>query len=377
MKKEIAAGLMLVCLSLTANANSPAITKISMSGGYPRLNIQSDLGVTNQIQTSTNLSQSNWLAVTNVLVVQSPYSFVDSISPAGSQRYYRIVVLPTNSASVPAGMMLIPAGTFQMGDSFGEGEANELPVHTVTVSAYYMDKFEVTKGLWDSVVAWSAAHGYGYDYPASGKATNHPINTLDWYDMAKWCNARSEREGRVPAYYTDAGLTQIYRAGQAAPFVNWNAGYRLPTEAEWERAARGGAAGHRFPWTSTDLITHSNANYYSDPSFAFDVSPTRGFNPAFADGTSPYTSPVGSFAPNAYGLYDMAGNVWEWCWDWAADYPSAAQTNPRGPATGDSRVGRGGNWNYYASHLRNSYRFGNSPNYSASNIGFRCAMTAN
>jgi formylglycine-generating enzyme required for sulfatase activity len=273
-------------------------------------------------------------------------------------------------------MVLIPAGIFEMGDTFSEGAYYELPLHSVYVSAFYMDKFEVTKGLWDQVRNWSLTNGYTFDYVGSGKAANHPVQSIDWYDMVKWCNARSEQEGRAPAYYTDSGMTQVYRTGQTAPYVNWNAGYRLPTEAEWEKASRGGAAGHRFPWTDVDTISHSQANYYSDPSYTYDVSPTRGFNPAFVDGVLPYTAPVGSFAPNGYGLYDMAGNVWEWCWDWAGDYPSDPQTDPRGPATGSTRVGRGGNWDYYAEHCRDSYRYGNSPDYTALNVGFRCALTA-
>ena len=90
----------------------------------------------------------------------------------------------------------------------------------------------------------------------------------------------------------------------------------------------------------------------------------------------PYTSPVGSFAPNGYGLYDTAGNVWEWCWDWAGNYSTDPQTDPRGPDTGSTRVGRGGNWNFYAEHCRAAYRYGNSPDYIATNIGFRCALPA-
>lgn len=356
-------------------ANPPAISRLMITNGAPQLTILSDVGVTNEIESLTDLTQTNWLVLTNLVVTQSPYQFVDSNSPSASQRFYRILVPSGFTNSAPTNMVLIPAGDFDMGDTFAEGESYELPVHTVYVSAFYMDKYEVTYGLWLRVQSWSATNGYSYDYAGSGKAPEHPVQSIDWYDMAKWCNARSESEGRVPSYYTDAALTQVYRTGDLDPYVNWHAGYRLPTEAEWEKGARGGAAGHRFPWTNTDTISHDQANYYSDSTqFAYDLGPTSGFDPAFNDGVNPFTAPVGSFAPNGYGLYDMAGNVWEWCWDWAGNYPSAPQTDPHGPDTGSTRVGRGGNWNYYPEHCRNSYRFGNSPNYSAQNIGFRCAM---
>ncbi|HEV2391768.1 MAG TPA: formylglycine-generating enzyme family protein [Verrucomicrobiae bacterium] len=366
----------LFSLTLTSRAAPPAIASIILTEGGLELNISSDLGITNQIQTTSDIGQGNWVTLTNLLVSQSPYSFVDSMTVTGSQRFYRVVGLSQTNNPIPPGMVLIPAGSFQMGDTFNEGESYELPVHTVYVSGFYMDKYEVTKALWDQVKGWNGGNGYTYDNPGSGKGTNHPVQSIDWYDMVKWCNARSEMEGRTPAYYTDARLTQVYKMGQVAPYVNWYAGYRLPTESEWEKAARGGASGHRFPWADVDTITHSQANYYSDSSFPYDISPTRQYDPPFVDGVMPYTSPVGSFAPNGYGLYDMAGNVWEWCWDWAGAYPSAPQTDPRGPDTGSTRVGRGGNWNYYAEHCRNSYRYGNSPDYSATNIGFRSALPA-
>jgi formylglycine-generating enzyme required for sulfatase activity len=209
-----------------------------------------------------------------------------------------------------------------------------------------MDRYEVTKALWDEVHSWAIANGYSFEFGAQGKAANHPAHTMTWYDAVKWCNARSEKEGRVPAYYTSALQTTVYRSGQVNvdnSWVKWCTGYRLPTEAEWEKAARGGSSGQRFPWGNT--ITHSQANYYSSTSNAYDISPTRGYHPTFT-GVSPYTSPVGYFGANGYGLYDMAGNVWEWCWDWYSSsyYSSSPGTDPRGPISGSYRVFRGGGW---------------------------------
>jgi formylglycine-generating enzyme required for sulfatase activity len=276
----------------------------------------------------------------------------------------------------PAGMALIPAGEFVMGDSFGgEGWAEaELPLHTNYISAFYMDQYEVTKALWDEVKAFNGGNGYTYSNTGQGKATNHPVHTVNWFDVVKWCNARSQRDGLTPVYYTDAGFTTVYKTGEIAPIANWSAnGYRLPTEAEWEKAARGGVAGQRFPWGNT--ITHNNANYFSSSSYAYDTSSTRGDHPTFATGSTPYTSPVGYFAPNGYGLYDMAGNVWEWCWDWygSSYYSSSPSTDPRGPSSGLSRVLRGGSWGDSADGTRVANRAFSNPVNVNSDRGFRCA----
>ena len=251
----------------------------------------------------------------------------------------------------PPNMAVIPGGPFQMGDPFNDGILGltvERPVHTVYVSAFYLDKYEVTKDLWNAVYRWANKHGYWFDYPGEGRGPNYPVHRLNWYDAVKWCNARSEKEGRIPAYYTSAAQTTVYRTGRITlqnDWVKWNAGYRLPTEAEWEKAARGDLSDKRFPWGNT--ISHERANYLAYPiGFPYDVNLTEGYHPAFYDGASPfiYTSPVGYFEANGYGLYDMAGNVFEWCWDWNALYSSDAQINPHGPASGEYRVVRGGCW---------------------------------
>ena len=268
-------------------------------------------------------------------------------------------------------IVLIPAGNFTMGNcmSSSEGWSGELPLHTVYVSAFYMDRYEVTKALWDEVYQWAIAHGYMFDHPGSGKASAHPVQTIDWYDCVKWCNARSEKESRTPAYYTDAALSVRYRTGQVAPYVNWSSGYRLPTEAEWEKAARGGLSGHRFPWG--DTISESQANYYGDTgNYSYDLGP-NGYNATFATGGFPYTSPAGYFGANGYGLYDMAGNVWEWCWDWYGGYSSGSQTDPRGPTSGSYRVLRGGGWGDYAIYCRAAGRYSYYPAYGGINVGFR------
>ena len=289
-------------------------------------------------------------------------------------------LVTVDDATAPAGMALIPAGSFTMGNCMAsvEGAGDELPLHTVYVSAFYMDRTEVTKALWAQVYTWATTHGYSFEYAAQGKAANHPAQSMTWHDAVKWCNARSEMEGRTPAYYTDAGLTTCYRSGQVAPYVNWNMGYRLPTEAEWEKAARGAASGHRFPWGDTDNITHSRANYYGYPAssggYAYDLAP-YGYHPTFTTNGTPYTSPVGYFAANGYGLYDMAGNVFEWCWDWYGTYSSASLADPRGPASGSYRVLRGGGWNNGgALGCRAACRAINSPAYTDLDVGFRCVL---
>lgn len=274
----------------------------------------------------------------------------------------------------PPGMAFIPAGTFQMGDNL-DGVTDAMPVHSVHVDGFFMDRFEVSKELWQSVQIWGSGHGYAVSV-GGFKAPGHPVQSVSWYDVVKWCNARSEKEGLTPCYYTDDAQTLVYRTGNldlTNTKVKWSAnGYRLPTEAEWEKAARGATLGQRYPWGNE--LTGTQANYQLS-------------GDAHETGPQPFTTPVGYYdglqtptgvdMANGYGLYDMAGNVWEWCWDMydSAYYGNvAANNNPRGPSNTYFRVVRGGTWNSTSTDMRCAYRSAaGAPAYNSSLYGFRCA----
>jgi formylglycine-generating enzyme required for sulfatase activity len=282
---------------------------------------------------------------------------------------------------LPAGMVLIPAGDFVMGDTFGDGSSDERPLHTNSVSAFYMDATEVTKAQWDVVHGWAVTNGYAFDNAGMGRAEDHPVHTVNWYDCVKWANARSEMEGLPPCYLAETTTGTIYRAGVLAPTVDWFAtGYRLPTEAEWEKAARGGAPGTRFPWTGVNTIQHTRANYFAATgSFAYDTSAQDGYHPDYDSIGFEFTSPAGSFAPNGYGLHDMAGNLWEWCWDRyrGSYYGASPGSDPHGPVSGPGRVLRGGNWQSFASFCRVANRSNDvSPGDGFNGLGFRLVRAA-
>ena len=315
----------------------------------------------------------------------------------------------TTDPCIPDDMAYIPGGEFEMGDSFEEGKDYELPVHTVTVDCFYMGKYEITneqycdylnsamsQGLITADDGWVYKAVSGTSYPCCPYCDTHskdtgsqidysdsvfsvrtksgrdmsydPMVLVTWYGSVAYCNWRSQQEGKQQCYNLSTWDCDFLKKG-----------YRLATEAEWEYAARGGLDGRRFPWG--DMITHSQANYWSrwdegSPAYPYDVSPTEGSHPDWNDGRYPHTSPVGSFAANGHGLYDMAGNAREWCNDWYdSDYYDYSPTNnPTGPISGSYRVLRGGSWYSNASSGRIAHRVYRWRHHRGFIYGFRLVL---
>jgi formylglycine-generating enzyme required for sulfatase activity len=219
-------------------------------------------------------------------------------------------------------MVYVPGGTFQMGSENGYGD--EQPVHSVTLNAFWIDEHEVTNAMYKKCVDAGACQ---------------PPSNLDYYTS----------QPNFPVVYVNWN--------QANAYCKW-VGARLPTEAEWEYAARGGLDGKQYPWGNEAPVCTPGAKngaqfYECSPSGPIDVK---------------------TFQPNGYGLYDMAGNVWEWVADWYDEnyYSNSPSSNPTGPSNGSSKVLRGGSWYYVNDLLRVSYRSRNNPDYADSDIGFRC-----
>ena len=323
------------------------------------------------LQSATNPESPVWVTAADARPVTAL-----TVSNSAPKRFFRLAYTVP-----PSGMALIPAGCFQFGNWGGDSDLTNAQPTNVYVSAFFMDVNLVSLGQWQEVYSNATARGYAFANVGSGKSSNDPVQTVDWFDCVKWCNARSEEAGLTPVYYTDAGLTAVYASGDSgtAVYANWAAnGFRLPTEAEWEKAARGGLSSRRFPWGN--LISESQANYVADTNlYSYDLGPS-GTNAVGLSTGYPYTTPVGSFDVNGYGLYDMAGNVFEWCWDWygVAPYqpgsPYLGGSDPRGPSESANRhVERGGSWDFGGpSAARCAARNDFNPASAVNTIGFRC-----
>lgn len=240
-------------------------------------------------------------------------------------------------SDVPDNMVFVQGGTFQMGSN--DGSDDEKPIHSVTLSDFYISKYEVTQKEWEKIM--------GYN-PSDWKGKNLPVESVSWYDAVEFCNKKSQVES----------LTSCYTGSEKNTKCNFSAnGYRLPTEAEWEYAAKGGHLAN-----GSNLL---NGGYnYSGSNNIGDVA-------WYSSNSGSKTHSVGTKKANELGIYDMSGNVWEWCNDWKGNYSSGSQTNPRGPNWGMSRVFRGGSWHHNDKNCRVADRYDFIPDLGFSNLGFR------
>jgi formylglycine-generating enzyme required for sulfatase activity len=244
--------------------------------------------------------------------------------------------IPSRANATPPspGFMRVEGGTFQMGSNDSDSTK---PVHTVTITGFYMGKYEVTQKEWTALMG---------NNPSYFKGDNLPVERVVWFDAVEYCNRLSEKEKLTPAY--TMGGSGNNRT------VRWNRnsnGYRLPTEAEWEYAARGGNG--------------SPVNYtYSGSNNADEVA-------WFNGNSGGSTQDVGTKKPNGLGIYDMSGNVSEWCWDWYGSYTSGAQNDPIGSPSGSKRVLRGGSWMDLATITSSANRYYGSTDSTNTFIGFR------
>lgn len=329
-------------------------------------------GVTNQLQRAfVLLEATNWI------------NFVQLATTNGSQTGTERII----DLNPPEGMVLIPGGMNCGTNPLAAGETYVPPYYPSNyshkVTAFYMDQTEVTNDKMVQVMQWAYDNGklavnsntvqnalgdpqelldlddehcrITWDGSSFGmksaKGTGYPCADESWYGAVAYCNYRSEMEGLTPCYNL-TNWSCNFRAG----------GYRLPKDAEWGMAARGGRNSRRFPWG--DTISHARANYHGDSSsYSYDNS--DGLHPSYFEGIYPYTSPSGDFPTNGYGLYDMSGNVWEWCNDWFPGFE------------GSQYVARGGGWGSDAVYSMVGFRTGGTPDGSGDTVGFRVVLPAN
>jgi formylglycine-generating enzyme required for sulfatase activity len=306
----------------------------------------------------TGLSLATAGAITGTPTVANTYTFtVKTINAAGSNTKQLSITIVEPLVE----MVQIQGGTFTMGSPTTElNRYSDETEHQVTLTGFKMSKHPVTQAQYEAVTGNNPSNFKTPVAPETSTATR-PVEQVTWYDAVEFCNKLSEQEG-LTSVYTITGKTPAtgYPIINATVTADWNKnGYRLPTEAQWEYACR---AGTTTPFNTGNNITTDQANY--DGNFPYNNNPVGAYLER--------TTAVGSYAPNQWGLYDMHGNVFEWCWDWYGTYESDMQSDPTGAVSGPGRMLRGGSWINFGLYLRSAFRnIINGPSYWNNNIGFR------
>jgi formylglycine-generating enzyme required for sulfatase activity len=318
-------GLVLWAVAPRAAAQTPAGLDLQL---YAGLTVTGAVGTVYQIQCVTDLGQTNandWRCLTFLQLPATNYLWFDPSGPAAGQRFYRAV------ADVRTNMTFIPPGTFRMGAPTNEVDRydNEGPQMAVAISrGFWIGRYPVTQGEYLAVMGSNPSRFTG--------DSNRPVEQVSWDDTTDYCMMLTQQEqdaGRIPT----------------------NCVYRLPTEAEWEYACRA--------WTSTRFSYGDDPDYTDLTDYAW-----------YSDNSGGTTHPVGQKQPNPWGLYDMHGNVREWCQDWYGPYPGGTAIDPQGLPTGSSRVFRGGSWLYDALDCRSARRGSLIPGRWDDGLGFRVVL---
>jgi formylglycine-generating enzyme required for sulfatase activity len=329
--------LSVLCLAVCAaapwvNAQSEAELEVQI---YAGLTITGTVGTVYSIEHVTDLAdpaESDWRCLEFLQLRANPYLWSDESAPATRKRFYRAVAM-----EAPANMAFIPPGTFRMGSPENEADRHdqEGPQTEVTISrGFWLGKHEVTQGEYEAVIGSNPSVFNGGDF---GVNLNRPVETVSWDNAVAYCAALTDR----------AAATGQIPTGSV---------YRLPTEAEWEYACRA--------WTSTRFSYGGDPGYTNLTNYAW-----------YWDNSDQQTHPVGQKLPNPWGLYDMRGNVFEWCKDWWSDFlPGEIVLDPQGPGSGSYRVIRGGDWSTDGSISRSANRDYDYPDTRDDSIGFRVVL---